>query len=240
MDASVRRPTISSSPSAAGRAWPHDHRRLAADRERVGQLAVFAVAPRAEVAGRIERRAALRARRPTGLDDGDRAAGEGECRVRRELDADHVQVRVPSDESLSARRAIAARRVSASLMSAGVSSGSSSSSSSISSSRRSRAPRSRRARAPGPSRGSACRRGTPRRPAPPAPALALSGSSPMSTPRWRSASRSVASRSARTATWAFSSATDTTCPPLAACRKNVRLAGLADRAADESVGVDRS
>ena len=108
-----------------------------------------------------------------------------------------------------------------------------------------RAPRRACVRRRRPSRGSANRHGTPRRAArragprrgrarrsrASAVVRAASG-----TPRRSSSPRRSPRRSARTATWTFSRATDTTRPPSRACRKNVRLPGFADRAGDEALG----
>src|SRR3954470_9116536 len=79
------RPTISTSPSP--RASNVDAR---SSTERLGLVDVVAVAPRADVALRIERRAAQRTGRPAGRDDPGRPRDEGPGGVGRHHDAQQV------------------------------------------------------------------------------------------------------------------------------------------------------
>ena len=84
LDASVSRPTISSSPSRSRSSEAFRPRR------RTDCSVGEAVPPRTEMSGRLERRTTLWAGRPTGAHDLERAAGEDQRGVRLELHPNEI------------------------------------------------------------------------------------------------------------------------------------------------------
>ena len=225
LDEPTSRPRTSSSPSrsrgrrsvGSGNGVGPANGVTSAAAEPGGSVDVVAVLARADVAGRVERVAAQRAGRPPGADDAEGALDERAGGVGGEPDAEQVRAVLVVIVDLDERFALAST------------SSSSSPGARASMRMRSASPSqpsvsvvARKASLSGSSSGFS------------SGLMGAGGSSTM--PRRSSSTRSCPSRSASTATWAFSSATLTTRRPSRAWRKNERLPGSPTVPVREPVG----